>query len=225
MKTLPRLLSVPALLLVSTASAQTVTLGFEEVETTPLTGYPGIIDVGTFSSSGGFGFFAGEFAANGNDGNTVGAYRGEVGVGSGYSNGVITGRQAMFSPNASWIDVTSLDGGLFGIESVWATAAWTTDLNLEFTAFLGGEIVASRSVLLDTYETPELIVFNEGFDGLFFDRLRIDSFGGTINPAFPSELVGDHFILDDLSLRLPVPSPVSLALLSLAGLVRSRRRD
>ena len=187
----------------------------------PLTDYPDW-SPGTFESTDGFGFFAGEYVSSDTIDNVVGACRGHGGLGSGYGNEVIGGQEAMFSPFASRVDVTSLDGSLFGIESVWVTLAWTTNLNLEFTACLGVEIVASRSGLLGTCGIPERIVYDEGFDGLFFDRLRIDSFGRTINPDFPSELVGDHFILD--ALTLTVPPPATSALLGLVGPGRSRRR-
>ena len=200
-------------------------LGFEELDT------PWSVDelnYGGFTSYGGLNWYSGEYPENDGWDNNAGVYsgthNGTAGAeGNGYQYGVINGSNAYFSPWGSAVEISTEDGGLISMDSIWMTSVWNTNLDVAFMAYRDGSLVGSYDLTLESYDVPEFVVFDESFRSVAFDTLIIDSSGGTLGP-FTYESTGAHFIMDDFAFSNAIPAPASLCLLGLAGIGVGRRR-
>ena len=140
---------------------------------------------------------------------------------SGYQNGRVSGDMVAY--NAFGDPAAVLQGATpFTLNSGYFTAAWSNGLVLNVTGYVGGVATFFQTALLNT-SAPELLTF----DWENLDQVVFESTGGVDDPRYA--LMGDQFVLDNLSVNLPVtstPEPASLFLLAsgLVGLAGATRR-
>ena len=128
----------------------------------------------------------------------------------GYDNGIV-GSRALFTIYGS----DAANGFRIRRDELWRflgadlTTAWEA-LDLTFTGYRDGSVVWSR-----TLSIPSMVRTTLEFDEVAIDTVKMSGF----SPNSPI----NHFILDNLSYEI-VPAPSALALLVVAGAVRTRRR-
>jgi hypothetical protein len=135
---------------------------------------------------------------------------------SGYQTAIASGTRAMFLPtDAPSHELTITRGETWNFGSMDFAAAWNTNLSVEITGLLAGNVLYTYST---TIATPgQLASLELNFYGI--DTLFIRSSGGTT--AY-SGGAGAHLIIDNLAYSVPAPGAVALA--GLAGLTGRRRR-
>jgi hypothetical protein len=137
---------------------------------------------------------------------------------SGYLTAIASGTRAMFLPGVfespvNELTITRSETWNFG--SMDFAAAWNTNLSVEITGLLAGNVLYTYST---TIATPgQLASLELNFNGI--DTLFIRSSGGTTAYAGGS---GAHLIIDNFAYTVPAPS--AMALLAAAGFCRRRRR-
>jgi hypothetical protein len=94
-------------------------------------------------------------------------------------------------------------------------AAWNTNLSVEITGLLAGNVLYTYSTTIATPGQMTSLALN--FNGI--DTLFIRSSGGTTAYTVGG---GAHLIIDNLAYSIPAPG--ALALLGVAGVIRRRRR-
>jgi hypothetical protein len=119
--------------------------------------------------------------------------------GSGYDNGIVSGEWVAYN---AWDNMAVVSDGLFDFNGAWFTSAWDSANMLTVQGFLGGTLLYSVDLALNTL-TPTW---------LQADFLGVDTL--TFNTS------GSHFAMDDFTFNesAPVPEPSTFLLLG-AGIV------
>jgi hypothetical protein len=137
---------------------------------------------------------------------------------SGYLTAIASGTRAMYLPGAIASPVNELTitrGETWNFGSMDFAAAWNTNLSVEITGLLAGNVLYTYST---TIATPgQMASLSLNFNGI--DTLFIRSSGGTTAYAGGA---GSNLIIDNLAFSVPAPGAVALA--GLAGLMGRRRR-
>jgi hypothetical protein len=137
---------------------------------------------------------------------------------SGFLTAIPSGTRAMYLPGAFESPVNELTisrGTSWNFGSMDFAAAWNTNLSVEITGLLAGNVLYTYST---TIATPgQLASLELNFVGI--DTLFIRSSGGSTAYAGGA---GAHLIIDNFAYTVPAPS--AMALLAAAGLCRRRRR-
>ena len=137
---------------------------------------------------------------------------------SGYLTAIASGTRAMYLPSdnsTSSNELTISRSETWNFGSMDFAAAWNTNLSVEITGLLAGNVLYTYSTTIATPGQMTSLALN--FNGI--DTLFIRSSGGTT--AY-SGGAGAHLIIDNLAYSIPAPG--ALALLGVAGVIRRRRR-
>lgn len=166
-------------------------------------------------------------------------WRSDGGPDNGYVRGATSGSQVAWVPSTGVSSTTSAvlsSSTPFAFTSAQLTSAWNDGLTVQVDGYLKGQLVGSRTFVLDP-DAPTLA--DLGFDAV--DVVRLTASGGTIDPAFAPrdgspQLPTPNFVIDDVRLGSdgsqptdppPVPEPSTLAFAGLVAAgwwIRSRRR-
>jgi len=137
---------------------------------------------------------------------------------SGFNNGTVSGSYSAFN---TWGDPSTVTSDeLFSFHGAYLTAAWNDGLNIDIGGYLNGDLLHSRTVIVDT-SGPVWFDFN--YNNI--DKLHFVSYGG-IDAGTSG--AGEHFVMDDFKysvIHTPVPGAVILGSLGvcLVGWLKRRR--
>ncbi|MBP8910691.1 MAG: PEP-CTERM sorting domain-containing protein [Phycisphaerae bacterium] len=136
---------------------------------------------------------------------------------SGYFNGIVSANNVAYNP---WGSPAEILGASFDLGGLYLTAAWNTGLNVDIEGYLNGNLLYSRTLVVDT-TGPTWVTLNY----LGVDRVRFVSYGGVEANVGGS---GTQFVIDNVSFEpidAAIPAPAALLLGSLGtGLVGWLRR-
>jgi hypothetical protein len=138
--------------------------------------------------------------------------------GSGYYNGVVSGRYVAWNNGALQATVSASDYPVFSFRSAYLTAAWNNDLNIRVRGMRFNSVQYDTTVTVDT-AGPTL--FN--FDYFNVTHLIFDSYGGVDDPGLSG--MGTHFAMDQMTIEtVPEPGTGLLVIAGLLGLASRRCR-
>jgi hypothetical protein len=202
--------------MLATSLATAEIIDFEDVAT-PLNG--DIFDTGTVSEGyRGFNWSTNWVGSTQAPAGSAKVYHNIGSTASGYLTAIASGTRAMYLPGVFESPVNELTitrGETWNFGSMDLAAAWNTNLSVEITGLLAGNVLYTYST---TIATPgQMASLSLNFNGI--DTLFIRSSGGTTAYAGGS---GAHLIIDNLAFSVPAPGAVALA--GLAGLMGRRRR-
>jgi hypothetical protein len=123
---------------------------------------------------------------------------------SGYMNGMVSQPHVAFNAYAR---AAAVSDGIFDFGGAALTGAWNDGLNIQVDGLLGGNLIYSQTVQVDT-SGPTWFDFN--YYGI--DRLEFSSWGG-VNHGYPGS--GTHFAMDNFTI-VPIPGAVLLGILGLS---------
>jgi hypothetical protein len=143
--------------------------------------------------------------------NNAGVVKNSYHSGSGYDKGTISPSYVAFNEYAYDMTVNAINSQKFTFNDAYFTSAWYEPNDLTVTAYLGDNIVGSKTVTLNTQQ-PQLISFNyKDIDKLLFHSSNF------------------QFVMDNIRINEPVPTPepssMVLGLLGLGSLFGFKKRN
>jgi len=134
---------------------------------------------------------------------------------SGYLNAAVSGTNVAFNGYGAPAIIRSTNA--FDFDSVYLTAAWRNDLQVDIQGFSGQNLVYNETNSVNS-SGPTLINFNY----MDITEVVISTSGG-VNPGYAAD--GTQVIMDNLTVtEVPEPAAVSCAVLGSALFLRFRKK-
>jgi hypothetical protein len=135
---------------------------------------------------------------------------------SGFENALVSPDNFIWNGNANPAQISSVT--TFDLNSAYMTADWMDGLQIEAQGFVGGTLQYDNTYTINT-TSPTLVTFN--YFGV--NQVTFIGSGGTQHLGYNGS--GPVFAIDNMTVRAPEPSAISLSLLAMACVsVISRRR-